>query len=91
MPHVAERAPEGWKKSHEQKAVPPTPDDFVPSEDAELPDDSPDASAYRKAWVQRFAAGDIANPRLCAKHKTKGPLAIKGLRDRSNGLPKMRL
>lgn len=49
MPHVVERAPEGWKKSHEQQVGPPTPDDILPSEDADFPDDSSDARAYKKS------------------------------------------
>jgi hypothetical protein len=39
----------------------------------------PYARAYRKAWVQRFAVGDIAT------------IIVKGLRDRSYGLSEMRI
>ena len=67
MPHVAERAPAGWKSRHDSKAGPSTPDGFGPSEDAAFPDDSPDARAYRKAWVRLLSKVYEIDPMVCPK------------------------
>ena len=89
MAHVAERAPEGWKSQHESQMGTTNPEDFETFENTDLSDDSPDACAYRKAWVQRFDEVDIANPRLCAKHKTQGTIVVEGLRNRPYGLARL--
>ncbi len=52
MPHIAERASTGWRKAHEQQVGPSLPEGFEPQENADLPDESPDAQAYRKAWAR---------------------------------------
>jgi hypothetical protein len=67
MPHVAERAPDGWKKSHEQQSVLPAPDGFVPPDDEELPDESPDVRSYRKAWARLLSKVYEIDPMVCPK------------------------
>jgi hypothetical protein len=52
MPYVAERAPAGWKSLHVQQEGTPIAGDFVPSDDANAPDDSPDARTYKQAWAR---------------------------------------
>ena len=91
MLHVVENASAGWKIQHERQTGTSDAGDYGLHEDADVSDDSPDTRAYRKAWVQRFAAGDIANPRLCAKLKTQGPIIVEDLRNGSYGLPEMRI
>jgi len=39
-----------------------------------------DADCRKQAWGRRFTEDDIANPRLCAKHKTWGQTSAKGLK-----------
>ena len=68
------KAMSGLRKIPQDQKFPPGA--CGPKEDAVFSDDSPDARTYKKAWAQRFAAGDIANPRLCAKHKTQGPIVV---------------
>ncbi|WP_319560361.1 transposase [Marispirochaeta sp.] len=67
MPHVAERAPEGWRRRHDSKAVPSTPNGFGSSDDAALPDDSPDARVYRRAWARLLSKVYEINPMVCPK------------------------
>jgi len=67
MPYVAERAPEGWKKLHEQQEAPSKTDDFVPSEYTDYSNDSPDARAYRKAWARLLSKVYEIDPMVCPK------------------------
>ena len=67
MPYVAERAPAGWKSRYEDHAGSPTPGDFGLNEDAEYSDDSPDACAYRKAWVRLLSKVYEIDPMVCPK------------------------
>ncbi len=68
MTYVVERAPSGWKASHDAAAGDPEERGFEPLSESETV--KVDADYRKQAWVRRFAKGDIANLRLCAKHKT---------------------
>jgi hypothetical protein len=65
MPHVAERAPEGWKSRHEKQTENHEPGDFGPNENADVSDDSPDARAYRKAWARLLSKVYEIYPMVC--------------------------
>jgi hypothetical protein len=67
MPHVAERAPAGWKSRHERQTVTSGPGDFRPNEDTDFSDDSPDARAYRKAWARLLSKVYEIDPMVCPK------------------------
>lgn len=67
MPHVAERAPEGWKIQHERQTVPSEPGDYGPHEDADVSDDSPNARAYKKAWARLLSKVYEIDPMVCPK------------------------
>lgn len=67
MPHVAERAPEGWKSRHERQTVTSELVDYGPHEDANLSDDSPDSRAYRKAWARLLSKVYEIDPMVCPK------------------------
>lgn len=67
MPHVAERAPAGWKIQHEKQTGNSEPGDFGPNEDADFSDDSPDARTYRKAWARLLSKVYEIDPMVCPK------------------------
>jgi hypothetical protein len=67
MPHVAERAPEGWKSRHEKQTENHEPGDFGPNENADVSDDSPDARAYRKAWARLLSKVYEIDPMVCPR------------------------
>ena len=52
MPHVAQRAPTGWKSRYEEQTGNHEPEVFGPNEDTNFSDESPDVRAYRKAWAR---------------------------------------
>ena len=67
MPHIAERAPDGWKNQHERQTGTSDPGDFEPIEDTDFSDDSPDARAYRKAWARLLSKVYEIDPMVCPK------------------------
>ena len=67
MPHVAERAPAGWKIQHEKQTGNHEPGVFGPNEDADFSDDSPDARAYRKAWARLLSKVYEIDPLVCPR------------------------
>lgn len=67
IPHVAERAPTGWKIQHERQTGTSDPGDFEPNGNEDFPDDSPDARAYRKAWARLLLKVYEIDPMVCPK------------------------
>ena len=67
MPHVAERAPAGWKIQHESKLGTSNPEDFETFEDTDFSEDSPDARAYRKAWARLLSKVYEIDPMVCPR------------------------
>jgi hypothetical protein len=67
MPHVAERAPTGWKIQHESQMGTSNPEDFETFENTGFSDDSPDARAYKKAWARLLSKVYEIDPMVCPK------------------------
>jgi len=67
MPHVAKRAPAGWKIRHESQMGTSNPGDLGPHEDADFSDYSPDERAYRKAWARLLFKVYEIDPMVCPK------------------------
>ena len=67
MPHVAERAPAGWKIQHESQTGTANPEDFETFENTDFSDDSPDTQAYRKAWARLLSKFYEIDPMVCPK------------------------
>ena len=67
MPHVAERAPEGWKIQHESQMGTSNPEDFETFENTDFSDDSPDTRAYKKAWARLLSKVYEIDPMICPK------------------------
>ena len=65
MPHVAERAPVGWKIRHENQMWTSDPGDFGPNENTDFSDDSPDTRAYKKAWARLLSKVYEIDPMVC--------------------------
>jgi hypothetical protein len=65
MPHVAERAPAGWKVRHESRTGTSDSGDHRPNEDVDFSDDSQDARAYRKAWARLLSKVYEIYPMVC--------------------------
>jgi len=67
MPHVAERAPAGWRSRHESQSGTSNPEDFETFENTDFSDDSPDTQAYRKAWARLLSKVYEIDPMVCPK------------------------
>jgi hypothetical protein len=67
MPHVAERAPAGWRSRHESQTGTSNPEDFETFENTDFSDDSPDTQAYRKAWARLLSKVYEIDPMVCPK------------------------
>jgi len=67
MPHIAERAPAGWKIHHESQTGTSNPEDFETFENTDFSDDSPDARAYKKAWARLLSKVYEIDPMVCPK------------------------
>ena len=65
MPHVAERAPTGWKIQHESQMGTSNPEDFETFENTDFSDDSPDGHAYKKAWARLLSKVYEIDPMVC--------------------------
>jgi hypothetical protein len=67
MPHVAERAPTGWKMQHNSQMGTSNPEDFEPFANTDFSEDSPDARAYKKAWARLLSKVYEIDPMVCPK------------------------
>lgn len=67
MPHVAERAPDGWKIQHENRMGTSEHGYFGLNEDTGFSDDSPDTHAYKKAWARLLSKVYEIDPMICPK------------------------
>ncbi len=65
IPHVAERAPAGWKIQHEKQTGISLPEGFEPKENDNLPNDSPYARVYRRAWARLLSKDYEIDPMIC--------------------------
>ncbi len=71
MPYIVEHTPVGWQKSHEHPSDTPITDDFVPSGDADVHEDSPDTRAYKQAWARLLSKVYEIDPMACPKCGSK--------------------
>lgn len=67
MPHVAERAPTGWKIQHESQMGTSNPEDLETVVKTDFSDDSPDTRAYKKAWARVLSKVYEIDPMICPK------------------------
>lgn len=68
MPHIADRAPEGWKSRHERQTATSELIDCGSHEDAGFSDDSPDSQSYKKAWARLLSKVYEVDPMVCPKY-----------------------